>query len=388
MKRELVAKTLVGFETVLADELQALGAGDVKIQNRAVTFTGDMEMIYKANLWLRTAIRILMPIHSFKAVNEEELYKGVLAFDFSPYFNPNMTFAIDSTVHSEFFNHSKYVALKTKDAVADQFRNKYGRRPNVDVQNPNVQLHIHVDQDSCTLSLDTSGDSLHLRNYRQHVKEAPLSEVMAAGMLLLAGWKGQCNLIDGFCGSGTILIEAAMIARNIPAGIYRTNFAFMGWKDYDSALWRRLKREAMAEKRGFLYQIIGSDLDPSAVKVAEMNIDIARLHDTITLREGDFKDLDPPTGGGMVVINPPYGERIGENVDELYKLIGDTLKKKYTGFEAWVLSSNKGAMNQIGLKTSRRFALRNGSLDCKYFGYSLYEGSKKLTKEGKENNDE
>ncbi len=385
-KQTYIAKTLFGLENILAKELFILGAQKITPGNRMVSFEGDKELLYKANLQLRTAIRIIIPFHSFGVRDEYKLYREIKNINWEQYLKMDTTFAIDSTVYSDYFPHTKYVALKMKDAIVDQFREKYGERPSIDVENPDVRFNIHIDHDWCTLSLDSSGNSLHMRGYRQEVNEAPLNEVLAAGLIQTAGYTGECAFVDGFCGSGTLLIEAAMIACNIPAQKFRKEFGFMTWQDYDKELWNKVLENAVKQEKNCEFPIVGSDLDAEAVRISKLNIDYVGLSKSIQVSLNSFQEITPPEGPGILLVNPPYGERMSEDeeVKVLYKEVGDTLKKKFAGYEAWVLSSNKEAMKLIGLRTSKKMTFMNSSLECKFHCYSLYAGSRKAPKEGTE----
>ncbi|MGF1533069.1 MAG: class I SAM-dependent RNA methyltransferase [Bernardetiaceae bacterium] len=374
-----IATTLSGLEPLLAKELEDLGATQVTQQLRAVSFEGDLRLLYQANYCLRTAIRILMPLHQFSATNEMELYDGVREVDWTAWLSSTGTLAVSSTVNSEVFTHSQYAALKTKDAIVDQFREKYRFRPSVDVENPDMQVHIHINGSTCSVSLDSSGDSLHRRGYRLEGNEAPLNEVLAAGLLKLAGWAGQMHLVDFTCGSGTILVEAAMMARNLPPQRQRSHFGFMGWLNYDRALWRKVKRDVHAQEREFEYLIVGSDIDDSSIEIASQNLVRAKVDEDVRLSIKDFEDRFPPQGKGIVVVNPPYGERLEpENEDELediqdfYGRLGKHLKEHYKGYTAWVISSNQTAMNQLGLKSSEQHNLNNGALPCWFNAYPIH----------------
>ncbi|HYF04130.1 MAG TPA: THUMP domain-containing protein [Patescibacteria group bacterium] len=376
----LVAKTLFGLEDILSAELEALGAQEVTTFTRAVRFEGDTEMMYRANLHLRTALRILLPIHSFSAENEKGLYDGMQELDWSEILKETDTLAIDAAVSSQFFNHSKYVTQLSKDAIVDQFREKTGVRPSVDLDNPTVRLNIHIFEDECTVSLDSSGDSLHKRGYRTDTNIAPLNEVLAAGLVLLSGWTGQSNLVDPMCGSGTILIEAAMLALKIPPQMFRKNFGFKNWPDFDAELWAKVLKEANdAVLKEFPHQIVGSDISLRTIEIARDNIRNAGLEKFIKVEERRLEHTTPPEGGGFVLMNPPYGERLTNvDVEMLYKQIGDVLKQKYKGYEAWLLTSNREALKAVGLRTSRKIPLYNGPLECRFVRYDLYEGTKKV----------
>ena len=321
-KFEIIAKTFMGLEPVLAKELTQLGASDVQIGRRMVSFKGDKELLYRANFQLHTAIRILKPIKHFKALSADDVYEGVKDIDWSEYIGIDKTFAVDSVVFSEEFRHSKFVAYKVKDAIVDQFREKTGQRPNISISNPDIRLHIHIAEDHCTLCLDSSGDSLHRRGYRQESVEAPLNEVLAAGMILMTGWHGETDFIDPMCGSGTLLIEAALIARNMAPGLFRKEYAFEKWPDFDAELFDKIYNDD-SQEREFNHHIYGYDVDIKAVNTARLNVKAAGLSSDITVEEQDFKNFTQPKNKSIIVTNPPYGERISTN-DLLgtYKMIG------------------------------------------------------------------
>lgn len=377
---QFVATTLEGLEPILAQELQKLGAENIRQESRAVLFEGDKKLLYRSNYSLRTAIRVLLPLHTFTATDEESLYAGVQQVDWTQWLASTGTLAVDSVTNSEIFTHSKYAALKTKDAIVDQFRDKYRFRPSVNIEEPDMQVNLHIRGDQCTVSLDSSGDSLHRRGYRIEANEAPINEVLAAGLLELAGWKGQMNLVDFTCGSGTILVEAALIASNKSPQKKRQNFGFMGWLDYDRALWRKVKREAHAEEQEFDHFIIGSDIDEDSISVAASNLVRAQVDGDVRLSVKDFEDRMPPKGKGIVVVNPPYGERLQpesedelEDIREFYGRLGAHLKEHYKGYTAWVISSNKTAMDHLGLKSEQRYNLYNGALPCWYNSYPILD---------------
>lgn len=378
----MIAKTLYGFEPLLAKELRQLGAIDVKEGVRAVAFTGDTGFLYKANLSLRTAVKILKPIHSFRVMSEQDLYQGVRRMDWSKYMDVDDTLAVDATIHSDHFSHSQYVALKTKDAIVDQFRDNQGRRPNVDLSFPTLRINVHIEKETCNISFDSSGSSLHKRGYRSATNIAPINEVLAAGMLLHSGWNGQSDFLDPMCGSGTILIEAAMIACNIPPNINREDFGFMRWPDWDESLFEKIKDSCMKKLREFHFSIRGYDKAPSAVMKAEENVRNAHLEDYINIQQFDFfKSKKQHPRHLHMLFNPPYGERLSAlNIPEFYASIGDTLKQGYPGTEAWFVSSNFEGMKHVGLRPSRRIKLFNGSLEAKLLKYDVYEGSKKAKK--------
>jgi putative N6-adenine-specific DNA methylase len=380
--QEFVATTFSGLEGILAEELDALGAQDTAIGLRAVTFKGDIELMYKANLWCRTALRILVPVKSFPAKDEHELYKEVQKIDWSEYMTVQDTFSIDAGVSTSTINHSKYAALKTKDAIVDQFRDRFNERPSVDVVHPTLRLNVRIARDNCSLSLDSSGEILYKRGYRDTVNVAPLNEVLAAGMILLSGWNKKSNFVDFMCGSGTLLAEAGLIARNIPPGIFRNEFGFERWKNFDSGLWERVLDEAASKKISQLdFKIIGNDIEPRAIRVARQNIEQAGLGKVVEFSSKPFQDLIPPEGGGIALVNPPYGERIQpEDINKMYKEIGDALKQKFSGYDAWILTSNLEAAKHIGLRPTRKIALFNAALECKFLKFSIYDGTKKLHK--------
>lgn len=371
---ELIAKTFMGLEQVLAQELTELGANNVQTGRRMVSFTGDKEMMYRANFQLHTAIRILKPIAHFKAQSAEDMYDEVRKIDWSEYIGEGKTFSVDSVVYSNEFRNSRFVTYKVKDAIVDQFREKTGKRPNISVTNPDIRLNIHVAEDDATLSLDSSGESLHRRGYRQESVEAPLNEVLAAGMILMSGWKGETDLIDPMCGSGTIPIEAALIARNISPGVFRKEFAFEKWPDFDAELFDMIYNDDSRE-RPFEHHIYGYDTDMKAVNTVRINVKAAGLTKDITLDCRDFKDFTRPQEKSVIIMNPPYGERISTpNLLATYKMIGERLKHEFMGNEAWVLSYREECFRQIGLKPSIKIPLYNGSLECEFRRYQLFDG--------------
>ncbi len=385
---KMIAKTIFGLEEVLSVELQRLGAKDIEVHNRAVSFTGDLGFMYKANLCLRTALRVLVPFKSAKIENEESLYTFVQSVNWSDYMDVTDTLAIDTVVNSELFTHSQYLSQKTKDAIVDQFRANTGERPSVDLDRPTLRINLHVFNDVATLAFDSSGESLHKRGYRDKTNLAPINEVLAAGLVLLTGWDKRTNFIDPMCGSGTILIEAALIANNIPPGYYREEFGFQRWKKFmafDDELWNTIFDASVNKITDHKQQIIGGELSPNVTKKAKENCKLAKVEDIVTIRNCDMKDFEVPAGRGVVVINPPYGERmVKDNIDELYKMMGDTFKKKFAGYDCWILSSNMEAFKHVGLRPTRKIALFNGQLECRFMKFEIYEGTKKIHKlEGK-----
>jgi putative N6-adenine-specific DNA methylase len=376
MNQQFIAKTFKGLEEILAAELVALGADNIEIQRRAVAFTGDKRLLYKANLHLRTATRILKPVATFRAKTPDEIYAEVMKLDWSAIMTTDNTFAIDATVFSDEMRHSRFVAYRVKDAIVDWFRQHTGKRPSVKVDNPQLTFNVHIAQDQCTLSLDSSGESLHKRGYRTNQTEAPISEVLAAGMLLKAGWDGQTDFVDPFCGSGTILIEAAMIALNIPPGLYRPSFGFEQWNDFDKDLFDELYQDDSAE-RPFEHRIYGFDISGKALKIAEENIKSAGVGKYITLTKCDIAELESPSEKCLIVTNPPYGERLKpEELEPIYVALGRTLKHRFTGSTAWVISSDEYLLERVGFKPSEKVKLMNGPLDCLFNCYEVFAGKK------------
>ena len=375
----MLAKTFKGLEEVLAQELIELGANDVQLERRAVSFRGDKALLYRANLCLRTAIRILVPIASFKAKDTDALYDQVKALNWSQYMTADQTFAIDATVYSESFRNSRFVTYRVKDAIADYWIDKAHKRPSVSTQIPDILLNVHVANEQVTISLDSSGESLHKRGYRVATTEAPISEVLAAGMLLLAGWKGQSDFYDPMCGSGTLLIEAALIARNIAPGVFRSSFAFEKWPDFDADLWNDIYNDDSNE-RDFTHHIYGSDASFYAIQQATKNVKSAGVAKDIELKQIRMEEIkEVHAEGTLVMLNPPYGERLKSNkeMEDLYSAIGTTLKHQFTGSTAWIISSNVEAMKCIGLKPSKKYHLLNGELDCQFNKYELFQGKRK-----------
>ncbi len=377
MEFELIAKTFMGLEPILAQELTELGANDVQIGRRMVSFKGDKELMYRANFQLHTAIRILKPIIHFKARSADDVYNEVMKVDWSKFIDNNKTFAVDSVIFSEEFRHSKFVAYKVKDAIVDQFRERTGSRPNISVTNPDIRLHIHIADEDGTLSLDSSGESLHRRGYRQESVEAPLNEVLAAGMILMTGWKGECDFIDPMCGSGTLPIEAALIARNISPGVFRKSYAFEKWPDFDADLFEEIYNDDSRE-REFEHHIYGYDIDMKSVNTARLNVRAAGLTADITIEQADIKDFTQPAEKSIMVTNPPYGERISTpDLLGTYATIGERLKRAFVGNEAWILSYREECFDQIGLRPSIKIPVYNGSLECEFRKYTIFEGKLK-----------
>ncbi|MCQ2226177.1 MAG: THUMP domain-containing protein [Paludibacteraceae bacterium] len=371
---EMIAKTFQGLEEVLAKELIDLGADQVEIITRGVRFFGDKELMYKANFRCRTALRILKPVHQFTATDADEVYNKVKAIDWSEYLNTKKTFAIDAVVHSDNFRHSKFVAYKAKDAIADFFMEKYGERPSVRIKNPDVQLNIHVNQDICTLSLDSSGEPLFMRGYKVEQTEAPINEVLAAGMLKLAGWDGQSDFMDPMCGSGTIAIEAALMALNIAPGIYRKGFAFEKWSDFDQAMLEELYNDE-SQEREFNHKIYASDISSAALRIATENVKSAGLSKYIELKHLPFQGCERPENETMIMFNPPYGERLKPiEMDKLYEEIGTKLKHDFTDMSAWIITVPCETTDRIGLRPSVKLPLLNGSIECEFRKYDMFKG--------------
>jgi putative N6-adenine-specific DNA methylase len=372
----LAAKTSSGLEQILANEIKAIGGKNIILGNRAVFYEGNLEIIYKSNYLLRTALRVLKEIEFFRFKNVDQFYLKCKEIDWLQYFSVDQSFVIHSTVgNSKDFSNSMFASLKAKDAIADYFREKLGKRPNVDTENPEIVIDLHIHGDTCTVSFDSSGDSLHKRGYRIKQGEAPLNEVLAAGMILLTGWKGECDFLDPMCGSGTLPIEAAMIAHNIPAGKFRKNYAFENWRDFDQLLLDSVKQST--EKKEFNYNIFASDISGSNLLNAQTNARRALVFNKIRFQISDFKDLKIPLNNGLIIINPPYGERLKErDLDELYAMIGERLKHQFAGNNAWILSSSMESFKFIGLKPEVRIDLFNGSLKCKYNNYKLFSGKR------------
>lgn len=381
-KFRMVAKTMVSLEEVLADELRELGAEEVTVGNRAVEFVGDMRMLYRANYCCRTALAILKPFAEFDANNDQELYDQVYKIRWEKILDCDCTFMIDSTTSGEVFTHSYYAALKTKDAIVDRFRRNFGKRPSIDTEMPDYKFNLHIRDNHVTLLMNASGDSLHKRGYRQGVGVAPINEVLAAGLLKLAGWKCDCNFYDPMCGSGTMPIEAAMMANNIPAQYYRGNkFGFMRWKEFNLGEWKSVKNDEDRKigSLDFEGEIWGNDIDEQVIQQCEKNLEYTKLHHDVMLHIGDFADQEPPEGKTLIVTNPPYGERIKvEDLNAMYEKLGDTFKQKYgKDCDVWLITSDFEAMKHIGLHPSRKIPVQNGALDCRFLHFELYDGSKK-----------
>lgn len=380
------ATTFHGLEDILANELLKLGAKEIVPFKRGVSFIGDKGFMYKANLCLRTALKVLVPIYSFNAFDEFELYTKIKEFEWEKLLSVDDTLAINATVNSDVFNHSLYVSQKTKDAICDRFVDKFDVRPNVDLENPTLRIYIHIFKNQVSVSLDSSGDSLFKRGYRVDIDTAPMKEVLAAGMVLLSNWQPHLPLIDGMCGSGTLGIEAALYANNIPPGVFRKEFGFMKWKDYDQNLWDIIYDSCINRIKDGQPTIISNDIEIVPLEMAKRNGVTAKVDDVIQYENKSFFDLLPTKPHGTILLNPPYDERIKmEDTNAFYKQIGDKLKKDFGGWTAWIITSNVEAMKHIGLHPSKKITLFNASLECKLLKFEMYSGSKKASKQNSDN---
>ena len=378
---KMVAKTFFGFEEILAKELLQLGAQQIKPGNRMVSFVGDLGFLYKANLCLRTALKILKPIHTARVQDEDALYQLFYDFPWEDFLDVDSKFVIDSVVHGTLFTHSQFASQKAKDGLVDQFRDRYNERPSVDLNRPDLRINLHIQEDFCTVSLDSSGASLHHRGYRTATNIAPLNEVLAAGLIQLSGWKGNTDFLDPMCGSGTIVIEAAMFASNIPANINRKQFAFEKWTDWDADLFEKIQESQLKRIKNPGIQIKGSDKAPSAIEKATINVENANLSEFITLEKKDFFQIDKETSGPLhLLTNPPYGERLEGDMNALYQGMGDAFKQSFPNTQAWLISSNMEALKCVGLRPSRKIKLFNGKLESRLMFYPIYEGTKRVHK--------
>lgn len=373
---QLLAKTFRGLEDILAKELARLGAQNIKTERRAVAFSGDLALLYRANMCCRTASRILKPITTFQATTPDEVYEHTKAIDWEQFMRIDQTFAIDATVYSDTFRHSQFVSYRVKDAIADNFMERHNRRPSVRVTNPDILINVHISHNQCTISLDSSGESLHKRGYRQTQTEAPINEALAAGMILMTGFSNQCNFIDPMCGSGTFLIEAALIALNIPPGVYRQSFAFEKWSDFDKELFDTIYNDD-SQERPYNFKIYGSDISHRAIQVAQENIRSAGLSKYIELKQCPIADFELPNGPALMVTNPPYGERlVSDNLMGLYAEIGTVLKHRCPGINAWIISSEIDCLQHVGLKPASKTKLNNGALDCEFWKFNVFAGKR------------
>lgn len=375
---KMIAKTFYGFENILCNELLKLGAQKITKGLRSVSFYGDTGFMYKSNLSLRTALKILKPIKEFKFNDLDAYYESIKSIEWEKYMNIDSSFSINSVVfHSKIFNNSKFTSLKAKDAIADRFRSLFGRRPNVNTLNPDIKIEIHVNKSFCTISLDSSGESLHKRGYKKYNSTAPINEVLAAGIILMSGWDGKSDFFDVMCGTGTILIEAAMIAKNIAPNINRPSFAFEKWKDWNETLYETIEDSVKSKEIDYKFKIIGFDISNSMVKKAKKNIEISEI-EIIEIYKKDFFDSKKYSDVESVLfINPPYNKRIPIDINLFYKKIGDTLKNNYDKTSAWIITANLEAIKSIGLKSSTSIKLFNAQLESRLLNYNIYSGSKK-----------
>jgi putative N6-adenine-specific DNA methylase len=375
----MVAKTFEGLENVLKEELIEIGASDVEAVEKGVKFSGPLEMLYKANFCCRTALRILVTIKEFGVKSSNDLYNGVRSIEWTDYFDIQQSFSVTSTVHSEAFNNSMFVSLKTKDAIIDQFKSKLNKRPSVNTENPDIRVTVHATTDEVTVSLDSSGESLTKRGYRPGQSEGSMSEVLAAGILKIAGWKGQCDFYDPICGLGIITIEAALIARNIPPGIFRKSFAFEKWKNFNEDLFDAVYNADYEIPFG--HSIYASDVSPGNVRISTENARNAGLKKDIQFSLADFATLKPIKDSGLLIVNPPHVQRANERmVDSMYKMIGNSLKSNFKGIKSWVFSNSEEGLWSIGLKPSTIIKLYNGTIECELRNYEMYDGSKSFSR--------
>jgi putative N6-adenine-specific DNA methylase len=376
---KFVAKTLYGLENVLAEELAGIGATDIHKLNRAVTFSGDKKLLYRVNYLLRTALSILMTVADFSIRSKDDLYRAGSRIEWDRYLEVDDTFSIMPVVNSPHFSHTGYPGLILKDAVADYFRGKSGRRPSVNTSDPGVLINLHISNDTVTVSLDSSVIPLFKRGYRQGTAAAPLNEVLAAGILMISGWKASSSLIDPMCGSGTIPIEAGLIACNIPPGRLREFFGFQRWKDYDENLYNEMRHEADIRITSPPVKIVCSDISDIAAEQARSNISRAGLADFVSVGVADFSTLRAADENSFLFLNPPYGERLQpDEIDNLYNMIGTTLKHNFPGTSAWLITSNRESLKRVGLKPAKKYILFNGALECTLVNYKMYQGTKKI----------
>lgn len=378
---EMKVTTFFGLEDILAEELRQLGGRDIEVFKRGVSVVGDMGFLYKANLCLHTALKVIIPIAKFTANNEHELYDNIKLIEWERFISNSDTLMVEGVANSEIFTHSLFVSQKVKDGIVDRFREKTGKRPDVDLIHPSFRLYVHIFKNEVSLHLDSSGEPLYKRGYRSDINEAPMKEVLAAGLVKLSGWEKHLQLIDGMCGAGTIAIEAALWANNIPAGYFRNEFGFMRWRNFDETLYDTIHESSISKIREDKVEIIANDIETATYKKAIINTKNAKVDDVVTCTNQSFFDMVPSRSGGVVILNPPYGERMPvDEIEKLYKEIGDKLKKDFKGFNAWIITSNPEGVKSIGLRPSRRIHLFNGSLECRFLKFELYDGSKKASK--------
>jgi len=378
---EMKVTTFFGLEEILAKELLHLGGKNITEFKRGVSVVGDIGFLYKANLCLHTALKVIIPITKFTADNEQELYDNIKAIDWERFISNSDTIMVESVLNSEIFTHSQFVSQKVKDGIVDRFRDKTGKRPDVDLLHPMFKLYVHIFKNEVSLNIDSSGDPLYKRGYRSDINEAPMKEVLAAGLVKLSGWEKHLLLVDGMCGAGTIAIEAALWANNIPPGYYRNDFGFMRWRNFDEKTYDTIYESSINKIRNDKVEIIANDIDAPTLKKAKTNTKNAKVDDVVDCTLHSFFDMIPPRQGGVVILNPPYGERLPvAEIEQLYKEIGNKLKKDFKGFNAWIITSSPEAIKSIGLRPSRRIQIFNGSLECRYLKFELYDGSKKASK--------
>lgn len=375
---EMKVTTFFGLEEILAKELQQLGGRNIEVFKRGVSVVGDMGFLYKANLCLHTALKVIIPIAKFRAENEHELYDNIKRIEWEKFISNDDSLMVESVVNSDTFSHSLFVSQKVKDGIVDRFREKTGKRPDVDLIHPSFKLYVHIFRNEVSLNLDSSGDPLYKRGYRADINEAPMKEVLAAGLVKLSGWEKHLLLIDGMCGAGTIAIEAALWSNNIPPGYYRDQFGFMRWKNFDENLYQTIFDSSVSKIKEDKVEIIANDIDAHTLKKAKHNTQNAKVDDVVSCTNQSFFDLKPTRQGGVVILNPPYGERLPvDEIEKLYKEIGDKLKKDFQNFNAWIITSRPEAIKSVGLRPSRKIQVYNGALECRYLKYELYGGSKK-----------
>ncbi len=378
---EMKVTTFFGLEEILAKELMQLGGKDIAIFKRGVSVVGDLGFLYKANLCLHTALKVIIPITKFTANNEHELYDTIKLIDWERFISNTDSIMIESVLNSEIFTHSQFVSQKIKDGIVDRFREKTGKRPDVDLLHPAFKLYVHIYKNEVSLNIDSSGDPLYKRGYRSDINEAPMKEVLAAGLVKLSGWEKHLLLVDGMCGAGTIAIEAALWANNIPPGYYRNEFGFMRWRNFDESTYDTIFESSVNKIKEDKVEIIANDIDAPTLKKAKVNTKNAKVDDVISCTNQSFFDMQPTRQGGVVILNPPYGERLPvSEIEQLYKEIGNKLKKDFKGFSAWIITSSPEAIKSIGLRPSRKIQIYNGSLECRYLKFELYDGSKKASK--------
>lgn len=376
----LIVKTLYGLEEILSKELLSLGGREIQKINRAVAVVGDLGFVYKINIALRTGLRVLLPLNEIQMETVDDYYDAVYEIPWEELFDEGKTFAVHVVGTNEELNHSSFAGLKAKDAIVDRFRDKLGVRPSVDKYEPEVPIHIHISRDTVRIYLDTSGESLHRRGYRLEAAKAPLNEVLAAGIILHSNWNGGMPVLDPMCGSGTFLVESALIAHNMPANIYRESFAFFNWKGFEEELFVKIREGLLSRAKDYDGKFFGRDIDVYSLDAAAANIERSMFEDAVRLKRADFFEADPPAEKGLMLINPPYNVRIQADTHRMYRQMGDTLKEKYAGWEVYWITSDMEAIKSIGLRPSRKWNLFNGELECKLLRFDMYEGTKKLHK--------